>query len=175
MLEPDTPSGRPRLEISQAAAITFICELQSTDRVAVVPYSTTAHLASPLTADQSQAAQAIANLTARWGGFTNIGAGIKLGHTELVTSTRRIPETVKAIILLSDGNANRPEGIAEQYALAQAEAAAADGIGIYTIGLGDDANAVLLDDIATLTGGKYYFTPDGGDLEDIYLAIVSEF
>ena len=150
-------------------------ELQVADRVAVVPYSTTACVASALIANQREVVEVVAGLTSRLDGYTNIGAGIKLSHMELITSTRYVPETAKMIILLSDGNANRPEGVAEEYALREAGAAAANKITIYTIGLGVDANAVLLENIGMCTDGRYYFAPNGSSLEGIFQAIISEF
>jgi len=44
----------------------------------------------------------------------------------------------------------------------------------YAIGFGDSINDKLLIDIATQTGGKYYFAPDGATLTSIYTQIAEE-
>ena len=174
----DDPIGagetQTRLEASKAAACAFVDILQDVDRAAVVPYSTTVHLdqIQPLTTTQSEITRMINDLVAE--GYTNVGEGIRVSHMELITPPHDASGAVKAIVLLSDGNANRPEGEAEEYALGQAEDAATDNIRIYTIGFGDDANAELLETIAITTGGKYYSTSHSSNLTDIYLAIALE-
>jgi uncharacterized protein YegL len=165
---------KTRLEASQAAASAFVGSLPSTDRVAVVPYSTTASLAQPLTTTKSMVTMTIYNLTAM--GLTNISEGISVSHQELITSPRYVSDTIKVIILPSDGRANRPgdEETAKEYARERAEAAASDNIKIYTIGFGGDADEELLQDIADIGDGRYFFAPDGDVLETIYLTIALE-
>jgi len=165
-----------RLEASQAAARTFVNSLPDTDRAAVVPYSDTVYMnrVLPLTTTKSSVLGAIDDLIA--GGNTNIGEGIKVSHEELITSPRYVSNTVKTIILLSDGKANRPvdENTAKEYAREQAEAAARDDVKIYTIGFGGDADGEFLQEIANIGGGQYFFASDSSALEAIYLAIALE-
>lgn len=172
-----------RLEASQLAASALVSFLPSTDRIAVVPYSTTAQLAQPLTTTKSTITRTIYNLTAT--GYTNIGEGIWVSREELITSTRYESDTVKVIILLSDGIANCDEtGFcsddpatlerAADYAKTQATLAASDTIRIYTIGFGADVSEDLLREIADIGGGTYFFAPDGDVLETIYLTISLE-
>jgi Mg-chelatase subunit ChlD len=159
------------LTASKKAAIAFAGRLQDTDRVAVVPYSTTAYVAQPLTTIKSDVTEIITKLKALDDWYTNIGEGIKVGHEALVTPAHYASETIKAIVLLSDGKANRPKGKAREYALEKAEAAADDEIKIYTIGLGSKPDEELLETIAITTGGEYNFAPEGSALEPIYLTI----
>lgn len=163
-----------RLEACQAAASAFVGSLPSADRTAVVPYSSTARLAQPLTTTKSIVTNTIYGLTAA--GSTNIGEGISVSHKELITSPRYLSDTAKAIILLSDGKANLPvdEETAKQYARARAQAAASDNIKIYTIGFGNDADKELLEEIADISSGQYFFAPDSDVLETIYLTIALE-
>jgi len=180
MGERDTPSGQSRLEFAKAAAITFVSELSHTDRVAVVAYNDTAWLVQPLISDTNVVTRAINGLTAS--GWTNIGDGIRSAYEELITSTRYHSRTVKAMVLLSDGNANRRINDPEGYARYWARAAGDCGILIYTIGLGDLSegdpdllvNQELLQTIAYTTGGEYYYSPDGTNLGTIYKEIALE-
>jgi len=140
MNTPDISVGedmtQTRLAASQAAASVFVGTLKSTDRGAVVPFSTEAYLAQPPTTARSSIIHTINELTA--GGWTNIGEGISIAHQELITYPRSTTETIKAIVLLSDGRANRPsdEKEAEEYAWERVEAAARDNIRVFTIGYG---------------------------------------
>jgi len=179
MTRPVSPGGgitqAMRLTSSKEAAIVFVRELQSTDRGAVVPYSITAHLALPLTANKDDITKTITRLQSlddEW--YTNIGEGIRVAHGELTTtSPHYMSETIKAIIFLSDGRANHPidEDTAKTYARQQAEAAAEDNIRIYTIGFGYDADEDLLQYIADTSGGEYFFAPTSSVLESVYLTI----
>ena len=86
------------------------------------------------------------------GGSTNIGDAIADAHFDVMNGGSTRPEALKVIVLLSDGVPNRCAGgsscdsdDAADYARTRAQAAAADGITIYTIGLGahidEDADA----------------------------------
>jgi len=177
MDERDTPDGRQRLEIAQEAAVTFVRQLSDTDRAGVVAYNDIAWLVQPLTSDKDDVTTAINGLpgTDTW---TNIGAGLRAGYEELITSERYLTRTVKAIILLSDGGANRPTGDPECdpecYARYWATQAGTCGIMIYTIGLGQGVSEILMQDIADTSGGEYHFSPDGSDLGTIYQEIALE-
>lgn len=160
-----------RLEASKAAAVAFVNETQATDRIAVVAYSSTARLVQPLTTDKCAVTTTINALTAD--GNTNIGDGIGEGYRELISSTNYASDTVKAMILLSDGQTNRPQPDAEQYARDQAQMTADCGIPIHTIGFGS-ANEELMQDIANVTGGRYHFAPDSTELITIYKEIATE-
>jgi Mg-chelatase subunit ChlD len=173
---------RTRLEASQVAASAFVGYLPGTDRAAVVPYSTTAYLAEPLTTARGRITGTIYGLAAA--GWTNVGAGISVSHRALITISPR-SEAVRAAVLLSDGNANCDErgwcgedrtAVSAEYALERAGDAAAADIRIYTVGFGEeeDVNTDLLKTIAITTGGEYYFAPDGDALRSIYLTIALE-
>ena len=81
-----------------------------------------------------------------------------------LASERHIVENNKVIILLTDG---LPFGTTAEAVLAVADQAKAEGISIYTIGLGGDVDPHLLQQVAT-DPGKYYFAPQATDLEAIY-------
>ncbi len=69
-------------------------------------------------------------------------------------------------ILLTDGHGGSAANI-----LAEAQRAAANGIIIYTIGLGNNINEPLLRDVADITGGMYMKALVAEDLDAIYQAI----
>jgi hypothetical protein len=121
-------------------------------------------------------------------GFTNIGNPIRAAREHLEANGR--PEANWAIVLLSDGAANRPLG-GNPCALAASEGDTAKSIGIefFTIGYGTEDNTdpgftcgndtgswqnesaeTLLSYIAT-DAEHFFQEPQGGDLTDIFEAI----
>jgi hypothetical protein len=99
-------------------------------------------------------------------GGTDILCAIREGNNELITLG--IPSHRWIEILLTDGQGGDP-------ALIRAEAAnaGAAGITIFTIGLGAGQDASLLQDVANLTGGKYYNAANASNLADIFAEIGS--
>ncbi|NMX21641.1 hypothetical protein C5S30_04245 [ANME-1 cluster archaeon GoMg4] len=167
-----------KLEDAKTAAKTFNGFLGSNDKVGLVSYSTTARRDKGLTSNIVPVNNAIDKLVAN--GATNIGDGIGYATNEIIDKDGR-PEAIKVELLLTDGLANKPYGYGWgedirdiEYAYNKAQAAADNGIVIFTIGLGSDVNATMLQHIADITGGKYYFAPSGGDLQRVYEDISEE-
>jgi len=113
-------------------------------------------------------------------GSTNIGDAIADARNDVMNGAQTRPEGLKVMVLLSDGVPNRCAGgsnctdsEAADYARSQAQAAAADGITIYTIGLGANVDAALMQDIADLGGGEYVPSPTAGDLTATFDTIAS--
>jgi uncharacterized protein YegL len=162
-----------KMNSAKAAAKTFVDQLNmSRDRVGLASFATDATLDCSLTNDTNLIKNKINALST--GDYTNIGGGISRSNEEFVNHGRI--DAAWVMILLSDGEANRPlpEDTAKQYALDQAECAkilAGKGVRIYTIGLGsDDLDEDTLKQIA-YDESKYFHAPTADDLESIYIAI----
>lgn len=118
-------------------------------------------------------------------GYTNIGYPVRAAYLHLINDGRSTAN--KAIVLLSDGAANRPEDD-DPCALAAGwtDTAKADGVEIYTIGYGTDDNQgtgftcendtgfwngqtaeTLLRYMAT-DDEHFFQEPEGSDLEDVF-------
>ncbi|MDD5110264.1 MAG: VWA domain-containing protein [Patescibacteria group bacterium] len=168
-----------RLAEAKAAAKGFTDLLQpDKDKEALVTFSSTVNTVHTLDNNFTGIKTQIDAITAS--GATNIGDAIKAATAEL-GSTRARPTAAHIEILLTDGRANKPFGIGYgedprdvNYAINQATAAAAKGFKIYTIGLGTEINSAMLQQIATSTGAKFYFSPTSADLDDIYTLIAGE-
>ncbi len=155
-----------QLADAKAAAKTFVDQLDSfNDRSGLVSFSTTATLNQNLTFNKNSVKASIDSLSAS--GFTAIGDGIQNATNHLVWVGRG--STKWSQVLLSDGQNNR--GVNP---ITAANNARDEGIIIYTIGLGSDADNTTLSNIANITGGKYFFAPTGSDLNKIYLEIAKE-
>ncbi|HUV79743.1 MAG TPA: VWA domain-containing protein [Candidatus Bathyarchaeia archaeon] len=157
-----------RLDSAQDAATTFVGLMSDQDQIGVVSFSTYATLNKQLTLLDTQLKRDSVNYSIdslEASGSTAIGEGIKTAKGELTNEARGRSEAVKVMVLLSDG-----VNTAGSDPIAEAEKAAAKNIKIFTVGLGE-ADHELLQDIADITGGKYYYAPSGSDLEGIYKAI----
>lgn len=117
-------------------------------------------------------------------GTTCIECAIKRASIDFSAHERSGVKNVA--VMLTDGKASQymygttaqtPEIIleSEKRALAAAnEASSKYNMAFYTIGFGDSLNDQLLINIATQSGGKYFFAPDGATLNSIYTQIAQE-
>jgi Ca-activated chloride channel family protein len=156
-MEPD------KIVAARAAAHSFVDRIQlPEDRAAVIAFSRTARLAAGLTADRAALHRAIDGLATSPG--TRIDAALQAVAAEL-TGPRRNHANQAVLLLLSDGAHNGDP--AEVYAAAGALRSVVNSI--YTIGLGADVDAALLQRLAYR--GGYYFSPDVFGLEEVYRTI----
>jgi len=104
-------------------------------------------------------------------GNTNIGHAIRLAREELQSARARV-DSVKVIVLMSDGIPNRRYSTGESatynqaraYAEQQAQLAADAGFVIYTIGLGAGADHDLMGELADIGGGTYVYAPSADEI-----------
>lgn len=126
------------------------------DWVAVLESELTDDFASLLSGPLSTA-----SLTAdKYNGWTPIGAAIRDSAHYLNLDAR--DDVQKIIVLMSDGQANRPAGDANNYAKSMATYAKGLDITIYTISLGNSADDKLMQEIADLTGGSFFKAAGSG-------------
>ena len=175
--------GRPatRLAVVKRAAEQFVQDRVG-DRIGLILFGTRAYLQTPLTYDRHSVLLRLEDATVGLAGeTTSIGDALGLAVKRL----QNVPSKGRMIILLTDGVNN--SGVLPP--LKAAELASADGIKIYTIGLGSEAdprafggmffntNATAdLDEetlkaVATMTGGRYFRATDMQSLQTIYRII----
>ncbi|RIL07076.1 hypothetical protein DCC79_15030 [bacterium] len=167
MLDP-AGTGRTKLDAARDAARVFLDQLRlgAGDRAALVSFNGAATLDQPLTdvrADLDRALGAI-----RVAPLTRLDLGVGTAHAELV-GPRRQPG-VAVVILLTDGRANP---VPVEAAVDAARLAKADGILVFTVGLGDDLDFEALTQMASRP--QYFFRAATADaLADIYRDIAGE-
>ncbi len=153
------PGGGTKLEAAKRAAEEFLRLLrQTTDQVAVIGFHERAQIASGLTGDYGRAAEALGRLETGQG--TAIDLGLRAAAEVLAAEGR--PSALAIAILLSDGVPTLPGD-----PLAEAERLRQQGVILYAIGLGEDADATLLQ---ALVGGadRYLYAPSADDLERVF-------
>jgi Ca-activated chloride channel homolog len=180
LAEDFAPSNR--LEVAKRQAIGFIRGRVS-DRMGLVAFAGEALTQVPVTLDYPVLERAVLDLRI---GTLEDGTAIGSGLATAVNRLKRVPSRSKVVLLLTDGENNR--GAIDPRTAAQA--AAALGVKVYTIGVGTEGEAriptgrglsgfryemlpvrideVLLTDIATLTGGRYFRAKDSDALSRIF-------
>ena len=166
--------GDSRLEIAQRVLRAFVAE-RETDRLGLVAFRSRSFVLSPLTVDYS-AFQSLVD-SADDLDLPN-GTAIGLALADAINLLRDSKAESRTVILLSDGENNRPEIEPDE----AARIAQALGIRIYTIGVTDatgassfgpfQLNDTALRTIADQTGGRY-FPASPETLGDVYDAIDS--
>jgi len=157
-----------RLPAATYSAKLFVDAISDTDQAAVVPFNLFSWVAQPLTSSRPAIHAALDSLTAT--GITRIDQGIAVAHQELITSGHAISGSRRAMVVMSDG---RQTGNT-QVVFDAAQAAADDGVIIYTIGFGGDADEATLMTVAQIGCGRYYFAPDSQALQEIYQEIAHD-
>ncbi len=156
----------------------FVKNLTQNDQVSVVAFGTLSKLESTLTKDKDVATLSIENLflSTTTQEQTNITGGLQNAMDEL-SSGRARTDSKKVLILLTDGIPTEPTKIGEvDYPSTSAQALAsqvkAQGINVFTIGLGKNVSDGFLKSLAT-DDSHYFFAPSKETLAGIYSTISS--
>ncbi|GGF53417.1 hypothetical protein GCM10007301_11080 [Azorhizobium oxalatiphilum] len=163
-----------RLTVVKGVADDFIARRRG-DRVGLILFSTRAYVQAPLTFDRNVVRDLLrTSVIGLTGQETAIGDAIALA----VKTLRTRPKEQRVLVLLTDGANN--SGVLDP--VQAAELAKADGVKIYTIGVGADGFAIgqrmvnatseldeeTLNKIAEMTGGRYFRARDAAGLAAIY-------
>lgn len=171
-----------RLTMAKSVLETFIHNRPS-DRIGIVAFATEAYTASPLTLDHDFLYENMTRL--ELGAIEANSTAIGSALSTAVNRLRDIESKSKIVVLMTDGqnNAGRVEP------LVAADAAAALGIKVYTIGVGTHGEAPVpqyfmgrktyrmqtvdideetLQSIAEKTGGRYYRADNADRFRSIY-------
>lgn len=189
----ETAAGNVKRDVVLQAAKDFVLLLamepapgtNRRDRVAVVWFNDLAGIEQPLTGDRAAALAAIDRLPGRSAQGTRLDLAFLQGAAA-VPPAIRLPDNIPVMIMLTDGLPNRvpfpPGGRQEDTVLAAANQAKAEGIQIYTIGVGrpdapnivDRVDPVLLGACAS-DPSMFFLAPEAEDLAEIYRQIAREF
>ncbi|HEY5138148.1 MAG TPA: VWA domain-containing protein, partial [Methylococcales bacterium] len=173
-----------RLGAAKAVATEFVSG-RPYDRIGLVVFSAESFTQCPLTTDRAVLINLLQNLQM---GMLEDGTAIGLGLANAVSRLKDSEAKSKVVILLTDGENNRGE-IAP---ITAAEIAKTFGVRVYTIGIGTMGTAPYpvqtpfgvqlrdmevkidektLQEIATITDGKYFRATNNRTLTEIYKEI----
>jgi Ca-activated chloride channel family protein len=174
-----------RLEAAKAVAADFVAGRRS-DRIGLVAFAGQAFTQAPLTFDYSVVQSLAGELEV---GMIEDGTAVGMGLATAVKRLRSSPAESKVVVLLTDGRSNR----GEIGPVTAAQMAQALGVRVYTIGAGSrgtapvpvpdgfggtryanmrvDIDEPTLQEVAELTGGRYFRATDTESLREIYAEI----
>ncbi|MEM9490709.1 MAG: VWA domain-containing protein, partial [Myxococcota bacterium] len=144
----------------------LIEQLEDGDRLALISYSRDVWVHSDLSVPLDRAAlyQRVQELTAN--GSTNIYDGLRTG-LQMAADNFDL-ERQNRVILLSDGMATA--GITNDFSiLSMAVDFISDGIGLTTIGVGQDFNVELMRGLAERGAGNFYFVESAEATEEVFV------
>jgi len=152
-----------KLQFAKSAAQEFVNLLELNNspefRVGLIAFSKDVYVVVNLTNDQNKLNDGISQLQPI--ADTALGDAILTATNEFSTNAR--PDAKKSILLMSDGVTTY--GSSPQVA---AGVARANGVSIFAVGYGSDADDLALSQIAGVTGGKSYTAATGQDLIETF-------
>jgi VWFA-related protein len=152
-------SGNP-IEAAKQAAISFVNNLKTEDKAALIRFRETVHIVQHFTDDKNALVGAIKTLYAD--GYTALYDALYKGVAMASTQPG-----IKALVALTDGQDNRSIKTAKEVI----DYAKSVKVPVYIIGLGDDINEDVLRLIAKETEGQYYRAPTPAELQKLYESI----
>ena len=130
----------------------------------VLKFANGLEIAQKFTDDKSALRDAIDRDTELDGGATWLYDAIYQAVSDAAGQPRS-----KAVIVMTDGKDTKsPPGRSATEVIRHAQA---EGVPVFTIGLGSEVDEAVLSTIATQTAGVYYYAPDSNDLREIYWKI----
>ncbi len=154
------PFGRfaSTADFEKAAAIDIISNLELNTEVALIAFNNQAYLISELSPAFSKPDLPDTISRIKWGGGTNIGAGLLKAISVLSAFGGS-----KNIVLLSDGKTQGPASAFEA-----ARFASNNGIKIYTVGVGPTTDEKNMMDYAELSNGIYFRATEESRLQILF-------
>lgn len=156
-------AGKP-LDDARQAAGHFVDEIGPKDEASILAFATDVVAVQDFTSDKEALKAALGSLS--------LGPNTALfdALAESVDATRRATAQRRVIVLLSDGEDTNSKRNLDS-ALKSTVAA---HIPVYTVGLGNQVDRKILDQIANSTGGHSLYAPTSGDLQSTFSALATQ-
>jgi Ca-activated chloride channel homolog len=148
---------------ARAASLALLRSLAPEDRVAVVVFDSKAEVLLPSTrladADRAELEKKISAMKAT--GTTDMAGGLRMAIDEVTRNLQR--EGVNRVVLVGDGVPNDDRMI-----LPLIQQAAAQGISVTALGLGNDYDETLMGRIAQVSGGRFFYVDDSAKVASFF-------
>jgi len=148
---------------ARAASLALIGSLAPEDRIAVVVFDSKAETLLPSTrlddADAKDLRKKIESMKAT--GTTDMADGLRMAIHEVIAHLDR--EGVNRVVLVGDGVPNEDREI-----LPLVAQAAAQGVSVTALGLGDDYDETLMGRIAQQSGGRFFYVQDSSKVASFF-------
>ena len=148
---------------ARAASLALLGSLAPGDRLAVVVFDSKAEVLLSSTrladADRSDLEKKIQGMKAT--GTTDMASGLRLAIQEVTRNLQR--EGVNRVVLVGDGVPND-----DRQVLPLVAQAAAQGISVTALGLGNDYDETLMGRIAQQSGGRFFYVDDSAKVGSFF-------
>ena len=153
----ETPDGQVKMELAIESAVEAVELLEEGDIIGVIAFDQNSQWVVPPRAmesvgDLSSVIESIRRI--QLGDLTDLYRAMFSARSRL----EQVDASIKHVILLTDGRSRFGDFPALTRSMRRRD------ITISTIAIGDDADTELLEDVARLGNGRYYFAPTAGDL-----------
>jgi len=155
-------AGTPLSRAKEAAEV-FVELLEPQDKVGLVTFDHNVYVDVPLTDDHDAVIEVIRGL--EYKGDTALYQAV-IDSSELLSDAT---EGRRVVVVLTDGKNDKANSPATE--MDAVKAANDSRVMVITVGLGKEINSTVLDGIASETGGRFFYAPTPGDLEDVYTLI----
>lgn len=156
------------IEAAKRAAADFVNDLQDGDEVAVMSFNEALSIEKDFTLDHADAIDSIRTLTA----VRNSGTCLFDAMYQAVQKSSSAPGGRRAVLVLTDGvdetQSGAPCSLFNEQDVIHLASEPGTHTPIYSIGLGRQIDAVMLEKISASTGGRFYFSPDQTTLGQIF-------
>jgi Ca-activated chloride channel family protein len=150
----------------EAALSDFVKYKNSADYIEIIKFSSGDDVVQAFTNDAASLQSALVAAYPGIGGSTAFFDAIYTGLTDCTTLISSKTGLLPAVIAFTDGNENNSQvSFTDVITLAQN-----NQIPIYSIGYGS-VNQQIMGDLASMTGGRYSYTPDATQLKQLYSMI----
>ncbi|MGN1433679.1 MAG: VWA domain-containing protein, partial [Ruminococcus sp.] len=154
-----------RIKSAKEAISSFVNQLSGNDRLSLVKFASSGYVLSDFTSDKEQLNKCVSSLRANGG--TSVNQGLTKSVDLFENNNNEAENYNKVIVLICDGDVDNCNAVVNK--------AVEMGIAIYTINV-VNADSSTLQNIANVTGGRYYFTNVVTDMTEImqYIKLVSD-
>ena len=157
-----------KLDAAKEAAVNFINALSPEDGIAVMSFNEEISTHINLTLDHQAVIDEVSLINAE----LESGTCLNDAAYEAVQLASAFQSGKRAVLLLTDGVDELPDGsVCSLFRLDDVINLASAGIArvpVYTIGLGNRIDEESLMRLSTLTGGRYFYSPDESQLEALF-------
>ncbi len=156
-------SARSKQQIANEAAALAVRTLDKKDLVGVISFSSSPRVVQPLSENSDPQSTMQRILSIAPGGGTDLGPALDLARAQLDA----VDAKLKHVIVLTDGRSTDPELLPEQAAQMRQR-----GIRVTTIGVGEDADAETLDQMAAAGEGTFHLVMNPNVLPRVFVRAV---
>lgn len=164
-VDEDGGLGRTKMEAAAESLCALTEQLESDDRLGIVLFNSSAHVAKPLRdvgeTDMSAIRRHIREVRA--GGGTNMEAGFETARG-LLEDADSDDEREHRVVFMTDAMPNTGETRGSSLA-ALVDSAAEDGVYTTFVGMGLDENERLMQELSAVRGANHYFVHSAAEFE----------